>query len=371
MTERTALISGAGIAGVTLAHWLARDGWQTTLVERAGDLRSSGNPVDIRGPALPVAERMGILADLRAVATHATAVRLLDPDGRSIARIPVPSRDGEIEVLRGDLAQVLWSATKNDAELLFDDTITGLRQDPDGVDVTFERAAPRRFDLVVGADGLHSAVRRIAFGPESAFSEHLGLYVATVQLGGPPDNPDEVVLLNVPGRLLALHPARGEAGAAFIFRHPQISDLGRGDTLRQKQVIAEAYRGVGWAVPAILDRLKSIEDLYFDAVSRVRLDSWSRGRITLLGDAASSVSLFGDGSTLAMAGAYHLAKALSQAPEDLGVALRGYESAHRRLTTPKHRHVHRVAGLLVPESRFALSPRNTVARVFSREAAGR
>lgn len=367
MTTCTALISGAGIAGVTLAHFLTRAGWGVTLVERAGELRSSGNPVDVRGPALPVAEKMGVLADLRAVATHAKAVRIVDTDGRTVARIPMPARDGEVEVLRGDLARVLWSATEDDAELLFDDTITALRQDPDGVDVTFERAAPRRFDLVVGADGLHSAVRRIAFGPESEFSEHLGLYVATVQLGGPPTDPDDVVLLNVPGRLFAMHPARGEAGAAFIFRHPEITDLGRDDTLRQTQVIADAYRGVGWAVPEIIDRLKSIEELYFDAVSRVRLDSWSRGRITLLGDAASCVSLFGDGSTLAMAGAHTLAEALSEAPGDLGAALREYETRHRRLTTPKHRHVHRVAGLLVPGSRLTLAARNAAARAFSRK----
>jgi 2-polyprenyl-6-methoxyphenol hydroxylase-like FAD-dependent oxidoreductase len=367
MTNRTALVSGAGIAGVTFANRLARHGWRTTLVERAGDLRSSGNPVDVRGPALPVAERMGVLAGLRAVATHAKAVRILDAAGRSVARIPMPSRDGEIEVLRGDLAGVLWSATRDDAELLLDDTVTGLRQDPDGVDVTFERAAPRRFDLVVGADGLHSAVRRIAFGPEREFSEHLGLYVATVQLGGTPAEPDEVLLLNVPGRLLAMHPARGQAGAAFIFRHPEITGLERGDTYRQKRVIAAAYRGLGWRVPEILGRLDATEDFYFDAVCRVRLDSWSRGRIVLLGDAASSVSLFGDGSTLAMAGADRLAGALAEHPADPAVALRRYESAHRKLTGPKHRHVHRVAGLLVPASRLGLSARNAVARhVLSR-----
>ncbi|GAA2699924.1 FAD-dependent monooxygenase [Actinoplanes palleronii] len=362
MTKRTALVSGAGIAGATVAYWLARDGWAITLVERAGDLVSSGNPVDVRGPALPVAERMGILPELRAMATHAKAMRVLDPEGRSLARIPMPSRDGEVEVLRGDLAGALWSATEDDAELLLDDTITTLRQDPDGVDVTFEHAAPRRFDLVIGADGLHSAVRRIAFGPEQEFRRHLGLYVATVQLGGPPAEPEEVMLLNVPGRLLALHPARGVAGAAFIFRHPEITGLDRRDTARQKQVVAEAYRGMAWRVPEILARLEESDDLYFDAVSQVSMDTWTRGRVVLVGDAASCVSLFGDGSTLAMAGAHSLATALSEGSTDLATAFRRYESSHRKLTTPKHRHVHRTAALLVPASRLALATRNRVAR---------
>jgi 2-polyprenyl-6-methoxyphenol hydroxylase-like FAD-dependent oxidoreductase len=362
MMKRTALVSGAGVAGTTLAYWLGRAGWDTTIVERARDLRSSGNPVDVRGPALPVAEQMGILPQLRAVATHAVAMRVIDPAGRSIARIPMSSRDGEVEVLRGDLARVLWSTSRDDSELLLDDTITALRQDPDGADVTFERAAPRRFDLVVGADGLHSAVRRIAFGAEREFTEHLGLYVATVQLDGPPAEPDEVVMLNVPGRLVALHPARGRAGAAFIFRHPEITDLGRGDSARQKQVVTSAYEGIGWRVPELLDRLEQSDDVYFDAVSRVHLDSWSTGRITLLGDAASCVSLFGDGTTLAMAGAHGLAASLSEAPGDIPAALRRYESRHRKLTSPKHRHVHRVAALLVPGTRLGLATRNTVAR---------
>jgi 2-polyprenyl-6-methoxyphenol hydroxylase-like FAD-dependent oxidoreductase len=366
MTKRTALVSGAGIAGLTLAYWLARDGWQATIVERAGDLRSSGNPVDVRGPALSVAERMGVLDDLRAVATHARAVRILDSRGRSVARIPMPTGNGDVEVLRGDLAHVLWSATRDDVELILDDTITALRADPDGVEATFERAAPRRFDLVVGADGLHSAVRRIAFGPEHEFSEFLGLYVATMKLDGPPESPDEVVLLNVPGRLLAMHPGRGEAGAAFIFRHPPVADLERSDLSRQRAVITAAYQGIGWRVPEILGSLAVNEDLYFDAVSRVRVDSWSRGRVTLLGDAASCVSLFGDGSTTAMAGAFVLAGALADSPGNVASALRGYESRHRRSTGAKQRHVRRVAGLLVPGSRFGLAARNAVAHAMSR-----
>ncbi|GAA4602612.1 2-polyprenyl-6-methoxyphenol hydroxylase-like FAD-dependent oxidoreductase [Actinoplanes octamycinicus] len=363
--KRTALISGAGIAGTTAAYWLARHGWETTIVERSGDLRSSGNPVDVRGPALPVTEQMGVLPGLRAVATHAKGMRILDPTGRPIARLPMGSEDGDVEVMRGDLARVLWSATEDDTELILDDTITGLEQDPEGVDATFERSGPRRFDLVIGADGLHSTVRRIAFGPEREFSDYLGLYVATVQFGGPPANPDEVELLNVPGRLLGLHPARGEAGVAFIFRHPELTGVDRHDSTAQKQVITRAYQGIGWRVPELLDRLQEADDIYFDAVTRVRLASWSRGRIVLLGDAASCVSLFGDGSTMAIAGAHQLASALAASPGDPQAALRRYESNHRKLTAQKQRRVHLAATLLVPAHRLTLATRNSVARVLS------
>ncbi|MEV6349769.1 FAD-dependent monooxygenase [Actinoplanes sp. NPDC051851] len=374
-----ALISGAGIAGATLAYWLARDGWQTTIVERGRGQRSSGNPVDVRGPALPVAERMGVLPALREAATHATAMRVIDQRGRTVARIPMNGGDGAVEIPRGDLARVLLATTAESTELLLDDTITGLHQDPGGVDVTFEQAAPRRFDLVVGADGLHSAVRRIAFGPETDFVRHLGLHVATLPLGRPATCPDEVVLLNTPGRLLAMHPSRGEEGAGFIFRHPGtpasrrradpatpgrhgMATPGRHDTAAQKELVTAAYRGVGWRVPELLGYLRAADDFYFDAVSRVTVGSWSRGRVTLLGDAASCVSLFGDGSTLAMAGAHRLATELADSPEDISQAFLRYESSHRALVAPKQRGVRRVAALLVPGSRLTLAARNLAAR---------
>ncbi|GAA0473460.1 oxidoreductase [Actinoplanes capillaceus] len=353
-----ALISGAGVAGPTLAFWLVRHGWQVTLVERAAGLRAGGNPVDVRGPAVAVAERMGILPRLRAAATHASAMRVLDPHGRPIARIAMPSRGGEVEIPRSDLATILAGAVRDDAELILDDTITAMRQEPGGVEVTFERAAPRRFDLVVGADGLHSTVRRLAFGPESRFVRPIGLGVATVPLGEPAEDPDEVLLFNTPGRLVSIHPARGSAVAAFIFRSERISREG----------LAAAYAGSGWRVPALLELAVSSDELFLDPVSRVSLPAWSSGRVTLLGDAASSLSLLGDGSTLAMTAAHTLAHALAGSPGRVEEALRGYETEHRKLVMPKQRRVGLAAGMLVPATRLGLTTRNVAARWMGRAA---
>jgi 2-polyprenyl-6-methoxyphenol hydroxylase-like FAD-dependent oxidoreductase len=360
-----ALVSGAGIAGPTLAYWLARHGWQVTLVERAGALRSGGNPVDVRGPAVPVAERMGLMPRLRESATHATAMRVFGPSGRTIARLPMPASGGEVEIPRSDLAGILADSVRDDAELLLDDTIIELRQDPGGVDVTFERAAPRRFDLVVGADGLHSTVRRLAFGPESAFVEPVGLYVATMPLGGPAEIPDEVLVFNTPGRLVSIHPSRGEAVAAFIFRGTGL------DRHAPHQAIADAYLGQGWRVPELLGRLHATADPYFDEVSRVTMPTWTTGRVTLLGDAASCVSLLGDGSTLAMTAAYTLATALADHPGDPATAMRHYEATHRRLVIPKQRQIGRAAGLLVPATNLGLTTRNLGARLMSRRPSRR
>ena len=379
MTSRTVLISGAGVAGPTLAYWLARRGFRPTVVELSPGLRSSGNPVDVRGPALPVAEAMGIVDRLREAATTATAMGLVDSSGRRIARVPMPaSRSAagtrEVEIARGDLAAILHDTARHEAEYLFDDSITGLRQDGHGVDVEFDRAAPRRFDLVVGADGLHSRVRGLAFGPEQDFVHHLGLQVATMPLDEPVEDPSCVLMHNTPGRLLSIHPCRGRALVAFIFRGRPAEGFDHRDTAEQRRVVTEAYAGTGWRAPELLERLRETDDLYFDTVSRVKLSSWARDRVVLLGDAASCVSLLGDGSSLAMAGAFTLAEALAESsaadpgghPGGHAVAFRRYEQVHRTRTGSKQRGMRVGAAVLVPGSRTGVAARNAAAKAWSR-----
>ncbi|WP_410664125.1 FAD-dependent monooxygenase [Amycolatopsis sp. lyj-84] len=356
---KNVLISGAGVAGSTLAYWLARNGFKPTVVERSQGLRSSGNPVDIRGPALPVVGAMGVVPRLRDAATTSNRIRLLGVDGRLVATVAMPAKGNEVEIPRNDLATILYEAARDDAEFLFDDTITALRQDEHGVDVTFDRAPPRRFDLVIGADGLHSTVRRLAFGPERDFVRLTGIYVATTPFNEPVDHPEDVLIHNTPGRLVALHPSRGKGGVAFIFR-AEVDHFDYRDMAQHKRIVTSAYAGVGWRVPELLDRLRHSEDVFFDAVSLVDLPSWSKGRVALVGDAASCVSLLGDGSSLAIAGAHTLATALAA---DGGLAR--YEAEHRARVMPKRRTVKLAAALLVPKTRLGLATRNLAARVRS------
>ncbi|MFD8016178.1 FAD-dependent monooxygenase [Streptomyces sp. NPDC059762] len=268
------------------------------------------------------------------------------------------------------MARILMEASSDSAEILFGDTITALHQDAHGVDVTFEKAAPRRFDLVVGADGLHSTTRRLAFGPEERFVEHMGLYVATLPLNAPADSPTDVVIHNAPGRMASIHPVHGQALAALIFRHPGIPDFRPRDLDQHKEALADTYRDDGWRVPELLDRARATDDLWFDSVSRVRIDRWSDGRITLLGDAASSVSLFGDGSTLAMAGARTLADELAATPTDHRSALARYEARHRTLVDPRQNNVASAAALMVPATSAGIALRNTASRLWPLAAAG-
>jgi 2-polyprenyl-6-methoxyphenol hydroxylase-like FAD-dependent oxidoreductase len=359
---KNVLISGAGVAGTTLAYWLARNGFRPTVIERSRGLRSSGNPVDVRGPAVPVVEAMGVVPRLREAATTTKRMRLLAGEGRQVTTLRMPAAKGqEVEVPRADLAAVLYEAAREGVEYLFNDTITALDQDEHGVNVTFDRAAPRRFDLVIGADGLHSTVRRLTFGPERDFVRPTGVYVATTPLGEKVDHPEDTLIYNAPGRLVSIHPGRDKALAAYIFRGALV-DIDYRDMDQHKRIVTDAYADLGWRVPDLLKRMNDTDDLFFDAVSVVDLPTWSNGRIAVLGDAASCVSLLGDGSSLAIAGAHTLAMALTEHAHPTAFAR--YEAEHRTLVEPKQRGVKSAAAMLVPKSRLGLATRNLAARLW-------
>ncbi|GIG00264.1 FAD-dependent monooxygenase [Catellatospora citrea] len=366
MTQ-TVLISGAGVAGPTLAYWLARNGFTPTIVERAAGQRSSGNPVDVRGPAFPVAEKMGLLPRLRAAATATTGLAFVDAQGRRKSRVDLSvNRAAEVEVPRADLAAIITDAVSGSAEIVYGDSISALSQDGSGVDVTFERGAPRRFDLVIGTDGQHSTVRRLVWGPETDFVTHRGLYVATLPVERELNPTTDVLLYGMPGRLASVHPVRGDGGiAALIWRGRPVPGYDHRDTAQHKRIVEQAYAGGGWLVPELIERVRDAGDLYFDTVSQVRLDTWSRGRIGLLGDAASSVSLFGEGSSLAMAGAYTLARTLAEHRDRPEQGLKAYEHEHRKLTAPRQNGFATAATLMVPATRFGVALRDNGARLVT------
>jgi 2-polyprenyl-6-methoxyphenol hydroxylase-like FAD-dependent oxidoreductase len=287
---------GAGIDGSTLAVLLARGGVSTTLVERAGDPRSAGGPVDVRGAALQVVARMGLLQSLRAAATEVTRLAVVDCVGRVIGWIPTQTSTDAIEIARSDLASILVGAVGDDVKIFYGDTVKALDDDGAGVDVRFERAAPRHFDLVIGADGLHSQVRRLAFGAEQHFTRPLGMYIATTPLETTAPDLHTVFLYSRPGRAAMIHPTTGREGAAFIFRHRSPIQSGeRVDPHHQNRLLTGVYAGMGWRVPEMLGRIRTAEDVYFDAINRVQVHRWSRNRVVLVGDAAGCVTVFGEG----------------------------------------------------------------------------
>src|SRR5262245_20809805 len=370
MTPRTVVISGAGIAGCTLAYWLARRGMRVTVVERSTAQRSSGAPVDVRGPAADVADRMGITRALRQAQTDVAGMRFVTAQGVPAARVDVAalrrSQGGaqDIELPRGALAAILADASRSDAEFIYDDHVESLAQDAGGVDVELVRSGRRRFDLVVGADGVHSGIRRLTFGPESDFVRHAGLYVATVALSRDFDAGRDIVMCNAPGRSVTIHPGQTKPMAAFIFWHDAIRDFDHRDCRQHEQILTRVYGGDGWHVPALLEETRcAAVDLYGDAVSRVDLPQCTSRRVALVGYAASCVSLYGDGSTLAIARAYTLAEAFGE-HADSETALREYEMRHRALVTPRQKSMTLGASLLVPRTRLGLNARNLALRLL-------
>ncbi|MEZ0074762.1 FAD-dependent monooxygenase [Planotetraspora sp. GP83] len=367
LTNTNILISGASVAGPALAYWLRRHGFTPTVVERAPALRDGGYAVDFRGEAhLTVLERMGILDEVKRAATNMGAMSYVNEDGKQIASMPADLFSGDVEILRGDLARILYDATRDEVEYIFDDSITSISETADGVDVTFERGAPRRFDLVVGADGLHSNVRALAFGPESRFVKDLGLHCAIFTTANHLGLDHTGQAYSTPGKLVAMYSARKntEAKAMFYFGSPSLA-YDRRDVAQQKKILAEAFAGVGWETPRLLRDMRDASDFYFDSVSQVHMDRWSTGRVVLLGDAAYCASpLSGMGTGLAMVAAYVLAGELAEAGGDHRTAFARYEEAMRDYARGCQKQGEGVSKWMVPENRFIAWFMNTNFRLL-------
>jgi 2-polyprenyl-6-methoxyphenol hydroxylase-like FAD-dependent oxidoreductase len=318
MKNTTVLVSGASIAGPAIALWLARYGATVTVVEKAPTLRPGGQAVDFKGAThLTVLERMGILDEVRRRQTGGHDQTMVDAAGRTLGVVPGEFTGGDLEIRRGDFAALLHERTKSSCEYVFGDSITSLTETASGVHVTFERGAPRTFDLVVGADGIHSNVRRIAFGPEESYVRFLGHYYALANL----DVPGKGLCYNEPGRMVTV--GGPKAQSFFVFASPELS-YDRGDTDQQKKLLMDAYQGGGWRIPELLAKVPSAGDFYLDSIARVHMEEYTKGRVALLGDAAYGNTLGGLGSGFAIVGAYVLAGELHRAGGDHVVAFRRY-----------------------------------------------
>ena len=330
MRNKDVLISGAGVAGQALAYWLRRLGFTPVVVERASAPRDGGQAVDLRGAAIEVARRTGILDAARAARTGTRGMSYVSSAGKRLASLNgafgvIDPQD--VEIVRGDMVSILYEATRNDVEYIFDDSISSLTDAPDGVTVTFERSAPRKFHLVTGADGLHSRVRGLAFGPESRFIDHLGLYLSVFTIPNDLELDHWQLIYVTPGKSVTVTSARGnrEARAIFFFASGPL-DYDYRDRDQQQKLLAAAFAGERWEVPGLLTAMREAPDFYFDSVSQVRMGSWSAGRVTLAGDAGYCPSpLSGQGSSLALVGAYVLASELRAADGDYRDAFARYQ----------------------------------------------
>lgn len=373
MGQKSVLISGAGIAGPALAYWLRHRGFEPVLIERAAQFRKGGYLVDFWGVGFDVADRMKLIPQLRDRGYLIDRVNFVNDRGRKRSGF-----DAEIlrDVLgnrffslpRGDLAEAIFQTVADKIETIFGDSINAIREDPTGVDIQFENGHARRFDLVVGCDGLHSAVRKLVWGPEENFAKYLGYYCASFITTNYTHREEGTYIgYAEPGRQISRYALRGERTAFFfIFAREQMFEQ-HPDLETAKVILRKAFEGDCWIeVPEILKQLETCDDLYFDSVSQVRMPTWSRGRIALLGDAAYCPSLLaGEGAGFALAGAYLLGGELQRASGDHLTAFHAYEERFRPFIDRKQQSARKFASSFTPKTCLGLFVRDLVLRATS------
>jgi 2-polyprenyl-6-methoxyphenol hydroxylase-like FAD-dependent oxidoreductase len=371
MNRQTVLISGMGIAGPTLAYWLNAAGFAPTLVERAPALRGGGYIIDFWGLGYDIAEQMGLIDQVHRVGYRVREMRIVDDCGRRVTGFGTGTftelTGGRfVSLARSGLSRLLFDAVKDRTETIFGDEIADLRQEDGHVEVRLRQAGQRRFDLVIGADGLHSAVRRLAFGQENRFEKDLGYTVAAFEVPRyRPRDEDVYIMYGRPGLMLGRFTERDDKTLFLLVFSTEARELPSRLDL-QKALLRDRYRDAGWESPRILGELEQSQELYLDRVSQIRMKRWSQGRVALAGDAAFCVSLLaGQGSALAMISAYVLAGELLRAGGRHEQAFAGYEALLRPFISAKQRGAERFAGMFVPKTGWGLQFRNYIIKAFA------
>ncbi len=361
------LINGIGVAGPALAFWLQRSGHDVVLVEQAPQLRDGGYIVDFWGIGYDIVDRMGLIDDVRALGYQVREVRFVDRKGHKRGGFDVDvfwrmTQDRFTSVRRSDISATIYGALRNQVETIFGDSVASIDDDGQRVHVSFDHAPAREFDLVIGADGQHSRVRRLVFGPEADFSTSLGYHVAAFEATGYQPREELVYISHdLPGRQISRFSMRnGATMFLFVFRDEYVGSAGD-----PRATLRHVFAGAGWEWPQIEAELARAKDVYFDSVSQIRMEHWTRGRTALVGDAGACVSLMaGEGTGLAIAEAYVLAGELHAAGGDHATAFARYEQRLQPFLRKKQRSAAKFASSFAPKTSAGIAFRNVVTRLM-------
>lgn len=372
MNNKNILISGAGIAGTALAFWLKKYGFNPTIIEIAPKLREGGYAIDFMGAGYDVALKMGIADELKKVDIDFSKLKLVDKDDREIGSMNYQKvknlMDGRaMTLLRSGLAKTIYHSLNNEIEIIFDNTIEQIEQDENKVIVNFKNGNSRNFDLVIGADGLHSIVRKLIFGEENKFEKYLGYFTSSYTINNYSIGNNAFSMYNYPYKQVAIYSNnKNQTTTFFIFNSSEKLKYNHHDTEKQKQILRQEFENGGWKCPELLSALDKTNDFYFDSVSQIKMDKWSKGRVTLVGDAGYCPSLLsGKGSTLAMVGAYILAGELKEANGNYQQAFEEYEKQFKPFMEKKQKLAQSFAKSFVPKSYFGIRLRNLAFKLMS------
>jgi len=370
--NKNILISGASIAGPALAWWLNKYDFNVTIVEKAPTLREGGYRVDIRGAAADIIDRMGLMPEIRKAGTALKGSSLVNKKGKTVLELDDPNifgmrQENDAEIMRGDLANILYRATQHTTEYIFDESITGIFQTGKDVTVTFKNSAPRTFDLVVGADGLHSNVRNIVFGGDHSFVKDLGYYVSICTIPNHFKLDHREISYPSAGKLINVYSThrQQEAKALFMFAASPIK-YNYHDIVQQKNILATHFKDAGWETEKLIQHMHSANDFYFDSVSQVQMDTLSKSRVVLLGDAGYCPSpASGQGTSMALVGAYVLAGELAAANSDHFTAFLKYEWEMKGFIRKNQQLGITVLKEMIPKSKMQLWFQNTILRLLA------
>lgn len=372
MENKNILISGAGIAGTTLAYWLKKFGFNPTIVEISPKLREGGFAIDFMGAGYDVAEKMEIVSALKDVDINFSKLVFVDSSNKgkgsmNYQKIKNFLKGRAFTLLRSDLAKVIYQRIEKDVEIIFGDSIKKIEQDEEKVTVTFQSGITRTFDLLVGADGLHSNVRNLVFGIESRFEKYYGYYTSSFTIDDDILGNRAFSMYNVPYKQVAVYSKNGNNTTTFfIFASSEKLLYDHHDTAQQKEILKSQFMECGWICPELLSKIDSTPDFYFDPISQIKMDQWYKGRITLVGDAGDCPSLLsGKGSTLAMVGAYILAGELKEAKGNYKTAFQQYEVLFKPFMDKKQKAAQLFAKSFIPKSYFGIWLRNALFKMMS------
>lgn len=365
-------INGAGVAGATLAWWLRKSGHDVLLVEQSPAFRRGGYAIDFWGIGYDVAEKMGLIPRIRELGYQVKEMRYVDGAGRIRGGFPVDvlarmTQGRYTQLRRTDLAATIYDALDDRVETMFGDSVAEIEDRGDCVHVCFDRARPREVDLVIGADGLHSRVRRLAFGPDENYEVPLGFHVAAFEIDGYRPR-DELVAVShgVAGRQITRLSMRDDKTLfLFVFRDAYLHAGSASNNTERKALLKDIFSNVGWETAQILAAMDHVDEIYFDRVSQIRMDRWARGRTALIGDAAACVSLLaGEGTGLAMAEAYVLAGELHACGGDHREAFARWQDRMLPFLAGKQLAAAKFASSFAPKSTFGVALRDRVSRLL-------